>query len=77
MNTNLNTEVGGREEQGSEGKDGRRDGRSNDGSDWCTRRRVRSKKGSTETKYILLSHKIQIPTESTQRGNDITIRDFN
>ena len=77
MNTNLNREVRGREEQGSEGKDGRRDGRSNDGrSDWCTRR-VRSKKGSTETKYILLSHKIQIPTESTQRGNDITIRDFN
>ena len=29
------------------------------------------------TNYILLSHKIRMPTESTQRGHDITIRDFN
>ena len=29
------------------------------------------------TNYILLSHKIRIPTESTQRGHDITLPDFN
>ena len=28
------------------------------------------------TNYILPSHKIRIPTESTQRGYDKTIRDF-
>ena len=26
---------------------------------------------------LLLSHEIRIPTESTQRGHDITVRDFN
>ena len=31
---------------------------------------------SNATNYLLLSHKIQIPTESTQRGHDITIRGF-
>ena len=44
---------------------------------WEILNRIIGRKNRIIGTGLLLSPKIQIPTESTRRGHDITIRDFN